>query len=145
MDTKRRPPQQTRNRVNTTNPKSDNKRLPQNSPTPAKRPFNIYTKSSSIRRPRDQKGNVFADYSMTNEELRSCEVPADGQMRRPSSQDYSAILHNPPDPDARKRYLEARSAETPREKYFYPEATSYRYGWVTKEDVRKLSGNVKLS
>lgn len=72
---------------------------------------------------------------MTSDELRSYELPADGQMRRRLADDYSGILRNAPDLDARKKYLEARSTATPREKYFYPEATSYRYGWVTEEDL----------
>lgn len=115
---------------------------PKRAAPPTKLPFVIYIKSSSACRPtsqaptkRNAKGtNLFVDYSMTSEELRSYALPANGQVRRTVGADYSAILHNAPDPDARKKYLAARSAASPREKYFYPEATSYRYGWVTREE-----------
>lgn len=147
MDNKRRPTAPTPTNRRLTKPQnSQPKRIPpKTSATTSsapKRPFNNYSKSSSFCKSRNQKDtNRFVDYSMTSEELGSCELPVDGQLRRRLTDDCTAILHDENGPDARKKYLAARSVATPREKYFYPEATSYRYGWVTEEDVNKL--NVK--
>lgn len=48
-------------------------------------------------------------------------------MKRVSS-DVKVILENS-DKESRKNYLHQRNAESPRSKYFYPQATSWRYGW----------------
>lgn len=39
------------------------------------------------------------------------------------------------EPNARELYLSARKLASPREKYNFPEATSWRYGWVKSADL----------
>lgn len=48
-------------------------------------------------------------------------------MKRVSS-DIKVILKNF-DKESRKIYLIERNSESPKSKYFYPQATSWRYGW----------------
>ncbi|CAO1347067.1 unnamed protein product [Diamesa serratosioi] len=48
-------------------------------------------------------------------------------MKRVSS-DIKVILTNF-DKEGRTSYLARRNSESPKSKYFYPQATSWRYGW----------------
>ena len=48
-------------------------------------------------------------------------------MKKVSS-DIKIILKNS-DKESRKNYLNERNCESPKSKYFYPQATSWRYGW----------------
>lgn len=54
-------------------------------------------------------------------------------MRSANSEHRKLLLPRstePRDRNGREQYLSARSQVTPRDKYYYPEATSWRYGWV---------------
>jgi hypothetical protein len=82
----------------------------------------------------------FASYDMSKDELASlnnCPSNPSHPMRRvPSHQ--KCLLHNPTDKEATRHYLQARWEISPTQKYYFPEATSWRYGWNCETtNVRK--------
>lgn len=70
----------------------------------------------------NQNNELFYTLGKT-EEYQNNEKP----MKRVSS-DVKVILENA-DKESRKNYLHQRNSESPKSKYFYPQATSWRYGW----------------
>lgn len=116
---------------------ASNKKLPiapvKRSSTPI--PFTVYVKasrsivstSSSARQRRIANS---AEYSMTPAEYEAFGVRLDGRQMRDVTADHLKILANPKDLNARTKYLEVRWDSSPREKYYFPVATSWRYGWV---------------
>lgn len=67
---------------------------------------------------------------MTPAEYESFGVRVDGRQMRDVTADQLKILANPKDLNARRKYLEVRWDSSPREKFYFPVATSWRYGWV---------------
>lgn len=67
-----------------------------------------------------------ADYSVSAIEIPS--EPFETPMKKVPSNEKQ-ILYNLTDKNARKNYLKERYQRSPREKYHFPEATSWRYGW----------------
>lgn len=43
------------------------------------------------------------------------------------------ILYNPADNSSAKNYLTKRLDQSPRQKYYFPEATSWRIGWIQNQ------------
>lgn len=114
------------------------------SKTPA-RPFNAYAKAASTVTSAGLRGhrhgNDIFGYSMSSAEYGAIELAdRNGAMRRANSEHRMLLQqtdsHSPlghkaqPHRNAREQYLSARSLVTPRDKYNYPEATSWRIGWV---------------
>lgn len=50
------------------------------------------------------------------------------------------ILYNPADRSSGKTYLAKRLDQSPRQKYYFPEATSWRIGWIQNQwcNVKKI-------
>lgn len=116
---------------------ASNKKLPI---APVKRcsttpmPFTVYARTdrsvvtySSARQRRIANS---AEYSMTPAEYEAFGVRLDGRQMRDVTADQMKILANTKDLNARKKYLEVRWDSSPREKFYFPVATSWRYGWV---------------
>lgn len=98
------------------------------------RPFSVYTRSKSFvtnsSTQRNKRLSSVADYSMAPDEYRACgDVPAECPMRTVNTEHLN-ILQNRKDTDGRKKYLFARWESSPRDKFYYPAATSWRYGWL---------------
>lgn len=95
-------------------------------------PFTVYVRAdrsvvSSARRTRIANS---AEYSMTPAEYEAFGAHLDGRHMRDVTLDHLKILANPKDLNARMKYLEVRWDSSPREKFYFPVATSWRYGWV---------------
>lgn len=78
-----------------------------------------YSLSSAERRAFVLTDNDDANNDMDND---------NGMKKRTDAQ--RTILHNEQDCSARENYLNVRNEVRPRDKYYYPAATSWRYGWV---------------
>ena len=104
----------------------------------AKQNFNVYTKNKSFvtssgpttLKKKQQIGDF--NYSINVEELKAFEIPSERPMRK-ANEEHLTILTNDQDA-ARQKYLNARWNASPRDKYYFPEATSWRYGWVQASD-----------
>lgn len=89
-----------------------------------KKPFTVYTKSKSFigsAPPRLQCNNLYIHYSMSNDEHQIFEMSSNNSMRQVKNKNCTID---------RKLYLQSRLDCSPRAKYYYPEATSWRYGWI---------------
>lgn len=108
--------------------------------TPVKRcsapmPFTVYVRSdrsflSTNSLARQRRIANSAEYSMTVAEYEAFGGHLDGRQMRDVTENHLKILANPKDLNARKNYLEVRLDSSPREKFYFPVATSWRYGWV---------------
>lgn len=141
--------------------------LPAAATKPTVRPFTSYCKAATAtRRSRAMGDNIFG-YSLSPAEYQACDLrpatarpriaadrestagggddarkqqpPHDAEMRRATSE-HRQLLHDTGDRAARAHYLSARSQVVPRDKYYFPAATSWRYGWVRSADVETTPG-----
>lgn len=68
----------------------------------------------------------------------------DREMRQAASV-HRLMLHDTSDRAARAHYLTARSQVMPRDKYYFPAATSWRYGWVRSADAETITQHASTS
>lgn len=97
-----------------------------------RRPFTVYTNSKSFITKYRSQSNKCVDnvgYSIAQDEFVAYQQP-DGRSMKEVKNEHRMILKNERDLDARIKYLSVRWEESPRDKYYYPAATSWRYGWV---------------
>lgn len=102
-----------------------------NQNAPPRRPFTVYTNSRSFVTARNRNKYCIdsVGYSMAPDEIIACQHP-DGCTMKEVKNEHQIILKNDCDIEARKKYLSVRWEQSPRDKYYYPAATSWRYGWV---------------
>lgn len=80
------------------------------------------------KRPKSRHRHDFVDYSVSASE--SYSLSASPMRKVPSCE--KKILTNVRIKEPRKSYLQSRYTHLPNEKYFFPAATSWRYGWHVK-------------
>lgn len=125
------------------------------------RPASTVTATTTAKYRASRINDIFG-YSISPAELRACDLQASGidgsqpmAMRRIGSahrmlQEQQKVEKQQQTEDssrqqlgetktaksmgARELYLSARHRESPRDKYYYPEATSWRIGWVQRAD-----------
>lgn len=64
--------------------------------------------------------------------MRSCPSTIEQPMRDANPGELQ-ILYNPADHSSGKTYLTKRLDQSPRQKYYFPEATSWRIGWIQNQ------------
>lgn len=99
------------------------------------KPFSVYVGAKSFVTNACSKNqrrlSDFASYSLSVDETKACctTTAVYRSMRHPDPGELK-ILHNPKDLSSREHYLVKRLDQSPREKYYFPEATSWRHGWI---------------
>lgn len=103
------------------------------------RPFSVYVRCrtflSSTPRGKCSTPPQGPEYSMSPAEYQSCCHQKAGLVMRDVKTEHKQILNGSRDTcDARQKYLTARwDSSTPREKFYFPAATSWRYGWLLQQ------------
>ncbi|XP_037038122.1 uncharacterized protein LOC119075701 [Bradysia coprophila] len=108
------------------------KKQPSKNTKPSKKPFTVYAGSKSSTTNGCTKRKRLSDvvnYSLSPDELKSCPKTIEQPMRNADPVELE-ILYNAADRSSGKNYLAKRLDQSPREKYYFPEATSWRIGWI---------------
>lgn len=90
------------------------------------KPFIVPTKIDTSRKNRNTQTPTYAMYSVSSQERLACLCTNAIPSMRNIKSDQLTVLKT----DTRKNYLNSRLNISPRSKYYYPEATSWRYGWL---------------
>lgn len=98
---------------------------------PPPRPFSVYARSRTpLSTPRR---NADPEYSMSPAEYKSCADHKPGVTMRDVKSEHLQILQRDTS-DARQKYLTVRwDSSSPREKFYFPVVTSWRYGWLQQQ------------
>lgn len=88
----------------------------------------------NVRRKRylRRKNPEFASYSLSPDELdyvNQHRIVDETKPMKEVAKDELMLLKDEKIKGTRLNYLLARQTHSPRDKYYYPEATSWRYGW----------------
>lgn len=95
------------------------------------KPFIVPTKTATSCRKTHSKCPEYATYSVNSQERLACVCRNAIPSMRNVKSDQLTVLKS----DSTKNYLNSRSNITPRSKYYYPEATSWRYGWMIDQTI----------